>query len=76
MPVGIIQKNKDWNSTPTDESSNIYKQPVGIIQKNKDWNPFPFLASSLIFSAGRHHPEEQGLKLEYVYNFLYYQQCR
>ena len=36
--------------------------PVGIIQKNKDWNLVSFYLKPGRGLAGRHHPEEQGLK--------------
>ena len=36
-PVGIIQKNKDWNYTSGNDVYTL-SLPVGIIQKNKDWN--------------------------------------
>ena len=38
--------------------------PVGIIQKNKDWNSCIVSKLSFFLHAGRHHPEEQGLKPE------------
>ena len=39
-PVGIIQKNKDWNFSRASPPKKTYPLPVGIIQKNKDWNIF------------------------------------
>ena len=42
-PVGIIQKNKDWNLTFLEQIENS-AAPVGIIQKNKDWNFIVFIS--------------------------------
>ena len=64
-PVGIIQKNKDWNTLAAHHLLQGILKPVGIIQKNKDWNDPVVLYILKRTFAGRHHPEEQGLKLDY-----------
>ena len=61
-PVGIIQKNKDWNPSMIISCAPTIV-PVGIIQKNKDWNGSAANRDAEDTLAGRHHPEEQGLKL-------------
>ena len=61
-PVGIIQKNKDWNPGQAMGGFLLCDKPVGIIQKNKDWNKSKAWSLQIKSVAGRHHPEEQGLK--------------